>query len=417
MDTLYNKCSIRIGIDTIRIKLERIYDDNDPIPRLVEKLNNGLGQDDVSIFQCDGHHFLKDNHSKRYISKIYKTGKNKCVFEIFGMLQTHNLFKLCDYHTTILSIVGNLKGTYKTLEKMDIACDFFYPHERSFVFDGLSRHDMVDFINYQIKFPFVHLTEIPMTTIRVPKKQKPIIRFTLNHRQIKSTDKKKHGDCYYRWVKPTSVFLQRINYGQCEKKESTHFEIKINKRKFLYTIARYFDGSETFDSEYDHETQTHMSRQSKKVSHISYDKSGRDEEKHGPMMDIYMDIVKEIAESDDEHNDLMDFVDNFPHTRFESRFLQPGVTTKQKPLELNKGSNFELLLPYFKKHIEKHTIFILKPGVSTDDYLNIYKERLKKVNAVKPITSSDFGKVIGLNLDNWNNLDNQINTLKSFFIK
>lgn len=267
----------------------------------------------------------------------------------------------------------------------------------------------MEILTYQIKFPFVHLTDLPMTTIRVPKRQKPIIRFAKEH--LKPSDKKKYGDCYHRWVKSTSQYQNRVNYGPCEESESTHFEIKINNRRILYRISDFFDGSEAFSSDYDHETETHIRRGTKKVSKIKYDKSKRDEERHGCVQEVYNAIIEEISDNDDEQTELMD---TFKHSRVELRFHRPGVTTRENPLCLNTESNYERLFHAIEKEIKKLSIFILKPGVSTDDYLNIYKERLKKVNSVKPITPDEYGRIIGVN---WNNLDNQINALKLFFIK
>ena len=215
-----------------------------------------------------------------------------------------------------------------------------------------------------------------------------------------------------------------VNYGLCEKDESSHFEIKINDRKILYRISDFFDGSEKFSSEYDHETDTYIHKGSKKVSNIKYDKSKRDEEKHGCIIqDVYKTIIEEIADTDDEYDDLME---HFKHTRIESRLLKPGITSKEKnPLDLTLESSYDKLLNYIKRKIEKEIgiIFILKPDISTDDYLNLYKERLKKVNIInikydffKEKTSESYGRILEISLDAWNDFENQIDVLKSKFI-
>ena len=166
METLYNKSEIRVGLDTIKIKINKDLWGTDPTSSLIKRLKRSFENDDVSIIQKDGNYFLKDNQSKRNFTKVFKTGECRCMIEIFGMYQTHNQFILSDYHHKILSIVGNLKRVVRTLEKMDVACDYFYPQESSFVFEGSKRRkDWVEFLTYQIKYPFVHLTEIPMTTI------------------------------------------------------------------------------------------------------------------------------------------------------------------------------------------------------------------------------------------------------------
>jgi len=410
METLYNKSEIRVGLDTLKIKLNKELWGTDPTSSLIKRLKRSFENDDVSIIQKDGHYFLKDNQSKRNFTKVFKTGDCRCMIEIFGMYQTHNQFILSEYHHKVLSIVGNLKRVVRTLEKMDVACDYFYPQESSFVFEGSKRRkDWIEFLTYQIKYPFVHLTEIPMTTIRVPKRNKPIIRYAMSHKRIKSADKKKHGECYYRWVKPTSQYHNRVNYGPCEKSESSHFEIKINNRKILYNISDIFDGSETFDSDYDHETKTYINKGKKKLSIIKYDKSKRDIKKHICMDDVYGSLIEEIADSDYEHDDLMN---SFKHSRVELRFHQPAVTARQDPLDLNTDTDYDTLFKTIKKEIKKLSIFILKPEVSTDDYLDLYRQRLKKVNTVKQITPDEYGRIIGVN---WDNLDKQIKTLKDFF--
>lgn len=415
METLFNKTAIRIGIDTIKIKLDSISAcQSNPIDQLVKNLNSSFDPDEISIFQKDGYHLVKDIASNCYLSKIRKTGTDSGMIEIFGMCQTITQFKLTEYHATILSIIGNLTDDIEmTLEKIDVALDFFYPHDRSFVFDGSKRSDFLDMINYQSKLSFVYLTKIPMTTIRVPKRQKPIIKFALNHKDIRSPEDKKPRGCYYRWVKPTSHYLNKVNYGKCEEDESSHFEIKINDRKILYKISDFFDGSETFSSDYDHETETHIKKGSKKVSNIKYDKSKRDEDKHGCVQDEYNAIIEEMADTGDEHDDL---IDDFKHTRVELRFFRPAVSTRETPLHINSESSYGELLDCIKKEIKKMTIFILKPDISIDDYIDLYKKRLKKVSVTKALTSSDYGRILEVTPDAWNDFENQIDVLKSKFI-
>jgi|688.fasta_scaffold96390_1 hypothetical protein len=415
MDTLFNKSKIRIGIDTIKIKLDNIsIFELNLIDKLVDNLKKALYQNEISIFLKDKNYYVKNTDSNCYLAKIYRTGKYSCTIEIFGMCQTITEFKLTEHHTIILSVIGNLTDIEMTLEKMDVSLDFFYPHDRSFVFDGSRRADFVDIINYQSKFPFVYLNNISMHTIRVPKRQKPIIKFALNHKDIKSTENKKTGDCYYRWVKPTSNYLKWITYGECEKNESTHFEIKINKRKILSKVSNFFDGSEKFSSDYDPETETYIKKGSKKVSNIKYDKSNRDEQKHGCIKDVYDAIVKDMVDTDDEYDDLMNY---FRHTRVELRFLKPAVSTRQSSLDLNSELSYGKLLDYIKKEIKKITIFILKPDVSTDDYLDLYKKRLKEVNTTCKLTSDNFGKILEATADEWNDFENKMNFLKAQFIK
>jgi hypothetical protein len=416
METLFEKAVIRIGIDTIRIKLDNIsIIPFDPMNQLINDLEQSFDEDEIDLFPKDGIHYVKDIDSNCSLAKIYKTGNYSCMVEIFGMCQTITEFKLTDYHRIILSVIGNLKNTLNTLEKMDVSLDFFYPHDRSFAFDNSKRADFVDILNYQRKFHFVHLTNISMHTIRVPNSEKKIINSVLkNYKYIKSQEDKKHGDCYYRWVKQEAPFLNWINYSRCEKGESSHFEIKINDRKTLYKIIDLFDGCEKYSSDYDPEEDIFVRRGKKKVSIIKYNKSKRDEDKHGCVQDVYNGIIKDISDTDDEYDDLMDC---FRHTRVEFRFYQPAVSTRQDPLDLNSESSYDKLLCYIKKEIEKMTIFILKPDISTDDYLDLYKKRLKKVSVTKPLTPDDYGRILEVTGDEWNDFENKVNFLKSQFIK
>lgn len=424
METLFEKAAIRIGIDTIKIKLSRNLYQSDPIEQLVENLKNALDPDEIFFVQKDGYHHLKNKDSKHYIATIYKTGTDSGMIEIFGICQTITEFKLTDHHATILSVVGNLTDNIEmTLQKMDVSLDFFYPHDRSFVFESTKALalNFVDSLNDQIKFPFVHLTEIPMITIRVPKSQKRVIKFALDHKNIKSPeDKKKKGDCYCRWVKITSqhLYLNRVNYGECEKDESSHFEIKINDRKIYNRILNLFDGTPTFSSDYDHETDIYIKLGAKKVSIIKYDKSKRDKDKKRDVQGVYNATIKEIADTDDEHDDLME---HFKHTRVELQFFKPCVTpTQTKLLNINSESSYGQLLDCIKKEIKKMTIFILKPDISTNDYLDLYKKRLNQSNGTKrtrlieQLTSS--GRILEVTPDAWNDFENQIDVLKSKFI-
>ena len=418
MELLFNKSAIRIGIDTIKIKISRNLFQSEPTNQLINKLKSALDPDEILLYQKKKKHFLKHIVSNRTISKIYKTGDYSCMIELFGMCQTITNFKLTEHHATILSVIGNMTDMEMTLEKIDVAQDFFYPHDRSFVFDDSKKQKpyFLDLLNYQSRYPFVHLTEIPMHTIRVPKNRKDMIRFAFNHPKIKSSTDKKHGDCYYRWVKLTSHFLNKVNYGECDIEESSHFEIKINDRKILCRISDFFDGTETFGSDYDHENEINIKNGTKKVSNIKYDKSKKDKEKYGCMNNAYQAIIKEIADTNDEYNDLMK---HFQHTRVESRFFKPCVTsTQKKPLDINLESSYDKLFNEIKKEIGKMTIFILKPDtdISIDDYVDSYKKRLEKVNATRAITSSDYGKILEVTSDRWNDFENQINFLKSKFI-
>jgi hypothetical protein len=320
MKLLFEKSKIRIGIDTIKIKFIRnIFGTRtDPINQLIENLKRSFDPDEISIFQKDGYHYLKNIDSNFYLSKIYKTDTYSGMIEIFGMCQTITNFKLTEHHATILSIIGDMKNIEMTLDKMDVSLDFFYPHDRSFVYDSSKTKslDFVDFLNEQIKFPFVHLTKIPMTTIRVPNKsQKRVIKFALDHKDIKSPEEnKQHGDCYCRWVKIKSqyAYLNRVNYGECEEDESSHFEIKINDRKIYNRVLNVLDGDPTFSSDHDHETDIYIHKGSKKVSVIKYDKSKRDEDKHGCMQDVYNAIIEDIADTDDEYDDVTNGVKMTP---------------------------------------------------------------------------------------------------------
>jgi hypothetical protein len=205
-----------------------------------------------------------------------------------------------------------------------------------------------------------------------------------------------------------------VAYRQCEQVCSTHFEIKINKRKLYYKISKLFDGTETFSSEYDHETETNIRRKPKKVSIINYDKFARDLKKHGSayMDEVNNTLIEEIAENEAEHEDLKKtFRDS--HSRVEYRFHKPAVTQRQKKsLDLNTETAYEDLFQTIEEEVKKISIFILKPDVSAEDYLDLYRQRLKKVNACEQITPDEYGRILEVNLDT---LTEHIKTLKGFF--
>jgi hypothetical protein len=423
METLFEKAVIRIGIDTIKIKLSRNLYQSDPIDQLVENLKSSLDSNEILVYYKKdyGCHFVKEIDSDCHLSKIYKTDTDSGMIEIFGMCQTITEFKLTDHHATILSVVGNLTDDIEMkLEKMDVPLDFFYPNDRSFVFDDSKRRQkpyFLDLLNYQSKCDKVYLNDMSMTTIRLPKSRQEMIRFATKHPKIKSSeDNKQLGDCYYRWVKLTSydIGTGRFSYSKCEENESSHFEIKINDSKIYSEIRKLFNKTETYSSNYNHEKQTHIKIGAKKVSNIKYNKSKKDKEYHGCMNDKYKAIIEEMADTDDEYNDLME---HFQHTRVELRFLKPCVTSTQKKLlNINLESSYGELLDLIKKEIEKMTIFILKPDISIDDYVDSYKKRLKKVSATYAITSNDYGKILEVTPDVWSDFENQINVLKSKFI-
>lgn len=433
MELLFEKSAIRIGIDTIRIKISRNVYGTEPTNLLVENLKSSLDKSKISVYQekSGGDHFVKDVHANRKISKIYKTGIDSCMIELFGMCQTVTNFKLTDYHETILSIIGNMQDMEMTFEKIDVAQDFFYPHDRSFVFDRsrIKSLDFVDFLDYQSKYSRVYLNDISMTTITVPqnlddpkdlKIPNKLKQFALKHKKIKSpSEDRKRGDCYCRWVKEKFNYMNMINYSECEKNESSHFQIKINDRKIYHQIRKLFDGNETYSSDCEDKSKIHIKIGSQKISNIKYDKSKRDEVKKRDVKNVYKVIIKEIADTNNEYNDL---IENFPHTRVESRFSQPSVSARADSLNISLESSYEKLLDSIKKEIEKMTIFIVKPDISADEYLRLHKELLnrkygsKRIQLREQMLSSDYGRILEVSSDAWNDFENQINNLKSKFV-
>ncbi len=135
---------------------------------------------------------------------------------------------------------------------------------------------------------------------------------------------------------------------------------------------------------------------------------------------MYKAIIEEIADTDDEYNDLME---NFQHTRVESRFFQPCVTkTQTKPLNINSESSYDKLLDIIKEEIEKMTIFIVKPDISADEYLRLHKELLnrkygsKRIQLRGQLLSNDYGRILEVSSEAWDDFENQIDVLKSKFI-
>ena len=417
MNTLYSRAVIRLGIDKIRIKLSH-------------KRGKGRGIDlttllfghiklriypqykkKIAIYRYDGCYNIKDKHVNRRIAKVYKTRDGSCMIELMGTCQTFNLFELSDYHRILLTIIGRL-DVKLTLEATDISQDFFYPFSRSFVLDEAKRRDWIELLTYQTSFPMAHLTDIPMTTIRAPRAQRKLLRFAIKH-GLKLPDKKKHGDCYYRWVEASDDGYGEV-YKPCEKENHTHYEIKINDRKLYYKISKLFDGTEAFSSDYDPDTETNISRKPKQVSKIKYDKYARDLKKHGrELMDkVYNKLIDEIAENQTEHDELKKTIRG-SHTRVEDRFHKPSVKQRDKhTLNLRNETSYDTLTQTIKDEIKKISIFILKPEVSTDAYLDLYKQRLKKVNTCEKLTPDEYGRILEVDLDS---LDKQIATLKEFF--
>ena len=415
MNTLYARSAVRSGLDTIKIKLSNNRDADQTTLLFAHIKLHFYPQhdDDIAIYNYDGFYNIKDKHENRRLAKVYKTGDDSCVIEIFGMCQTINQFELNDYHRKLLTIVGNLKDVNKTLEKSDVCLDIFYPHSRVFVLDEAKRRDWIELLTYQTRFPMVHFTDIPMTTIRAPRAQRKLLRFAINESAIKSLDKKKHGDCYYRWVKASDDGYGEV-YKLCEKAEHTHYEIKINNRKLYYKISKLFDGTEAFSSDYDPDTDTHIGRKPKQVSIIKYDKFAREIKKHGRevMEKAYNILIEEIAENEAEYEELKKtFKDS--HSRVEYRFHKPAVKQRDRhTLDLSTEHSYETLIQTIKDEVNKISIFILKPEVSTKDYLNLYKQRLRKVNTCEQITPDEYGRILEVN---WDILDKQIATLKEFF--
>ena len=68
------------------------------------------------------------------------------------------------------------------------------------------------------------------------------------------------------------------------------------------------------------------------------------------------------------------------------------------------------------------TIFIVKPDISADEYLRLHKELLNKKYGSKRIQlrgqllSNDYGRILEVSSEAWDDFENQIDVLKSKFI-
>jgi hypothetical protein len=377
MNTLYSRSVIRLGIDKLRIKLRdkrskrRSKDITSFLLNWIMLHIYPKYKNEIVIYRYGGSYNIKNKHLNRRIAKLYKTKDGDCIIEMIGTCQTYNLFEMSDYHRMLLTIIGK-RDFIMTLEAIDISQDFFYPYSRSFVLDEAKRRDWIDLLTYQTNVPMVHFTDIPMTTIRSPRAQRKLLRFAINN-GLKLPDKKKHGDCYYRWVEASDDGYGEV-YKPCEKEDHTHYEIKINDRKLYYKISKLFDGTEAFSSDYDPDTETNISRKPKQVSKIKYDKYSRDLKKHGgELMDnFYNKLIDEIAENQTEHDELKKTIRG-SHTRVEDRFHRPAVKQRDKhTLDLRNKTSYDTLTQTIKDEIKKISIFILKPEVSTDEYLDLY---------------------------------------------
>ena len=71
METLFEKAAIRMGIDTIKIKLSRNLYQSDPIDQLINNLKSSFDQDEILVYYKKDYrcHFVKEIDSDCHLSK------------------------------------------------------------------------------------------------------------------------------------------------------------------------------------------------------------------------------------------------------------------------------------------------------------------------------------------------------------
>ena len=138
----------------------------------------------------------------------------------------------------------------------------------------------------------------------------------------------------------------------------------------------------------------------------------------------YQRLIKTYSNIEDQYStEFKELEDSWKHSRVE-------VRRYFNSLELDDPKSYITLKKEIKEQIEKIRIFILKPEASINGYFIKFKKLNKGRERELPFIpiegekypkmleeSKDYGRIIDVNWNNWNSLDNQLDVLKSFFIK
>jgi len=413
---MYNKADIRIGIDSIKIRLAKdlFKQVDNEYPKIINRIMDLFKyNNDISVFYIKeskayiiGHNDkgtfckIQSIHNPVIIKDLNGNRIQECTIEIFGLNQAHsnNLFNLPDEHKKILEFIPKLYNPLEDLYppriiKIDMAFDTFYNYDKTLVLYNSKYNDIAKQKDDNLSF----INGFGTMTLTIPIDNSKLIDKILNNNDLKK--KKSTTNSYIKYVKETKGYLT-VNYKSyklCSKEEATHLQL-ILKNKYIYYKYYYLisnNGVKIDYKEIDSDLDVSIKKNRRKVSIITYNKTYKDslnEVYYDNYVNTYYKNISAVySNNDDEYDEIYD---NLNHTRTELRFYYPNsdelniFDNKKKLID----NTFETIINDIKKQANKLNISIFNPLSEMKRYLRDNKKINRKRKIQKPIKIKGYGK-------------------------
>ena len=382
---------LHLGIDTIKFRVSlkpnnHDYEIKDLIYLVKDHFSTNLNhsEENPCIFYVKEQRAWLIFADVYPICRFYHVGNIDMFVECFGMFQAYDgsLLELNETHTIIFDSIFELRHDFNlSICKLDIAIDYFYDYKKSFVwFFEKSKENDVNKIRKQNDHDISYLGRFPLHTIEVPINRYDILNFIdKNHRKIKrkkvGKNEKRPTGSYYRFgtYKEYRIFK---TLKECEQKDATHVQLKINDKNLFYGVKKLFKGQENWSYDFDDTEDARFSKSTPKTSRITYNKTqrDRDREKEDESEEHTHKIIRmDFANNDEE---LSEFLSNeWNHSRIELRIIDPsGVKDGEKHPDITKEQTFTNIFDSIKKKIKNLTIILIKPDVPNGVYIKHCRE-------------------------------------------
>jgi len=433
---MYNKADIRIGIDSIKIRLAKdlFKKSEDEYPKIINRIMDLFkDNDNISVFYVKeskayiiGHNNkgtfckLQSIHNPIKIIDLNGNRIQECTIEIFGLNQAHssNIFNLPNEHKMILEFIPKLYSPLEDLYppriiKIDMAFDIFYSYNKTLIL----YNSIYNNINKQKKDNISFINGFGTITLTIPIDDNKLISKILSNNDLKK--KKSTKDSYIKYVEEIKGYMtvNYKNYRICKKNNATHLQLILKDKDIYYKYYNLISNSGTkIDyKEIDSDLDVSIKKNRRKVSIITYNKTYKDslnEVYYDNYVDIYYKNISEIYSNN--NNEYDEIYDNLNHTRTELRFYYSNsdnldIFDNEKNLLQN---TFQIIINDIKKQANKLNISIF----DTHSDIKRYISDNKKINSKRKIQKSIKIKGYGKSLDSSiKDIESSLDSIKMCF--
>ena len=423
---MYKSAQLHLGIDTIKFKLDLIDPDievKDTLDLLKDKLSTELKNDESEciwyipdqrawLVHAPVQITIPDMFMTKYaggdnrlvhdypVCRFYHLGKSNGAMyvELYGMFQAYDgsIIKLGETHATILDSLSELRNHFAiSITKIDLSIDCFYDYKKSYTwfYNTKSKENDINKIKKQNDRDISYRGRFPMHTIEAHINHSDIRKFIAANKRIRKIKRKYVGKqrpegSYYRFgtFKSYSVYK---SFAECEKKDATHVQLKINDKNLFYEVRELFEGQENWSYDFDETEDIKLSKSKPKSTWVSYDKMQRDEDignEDASREHTYDPISLEYANNDEELADELGV--DLKHSRLELRLLNPGVKRKRvfdkiafkfreftpPPLDALDENTYPEIIKDLEGRVKPISIVLIKDDVPNGVYINHCRE-------------------------------------------